>query len=403
MTTDFTLADLTAQGVLALSDGYRTRSDQLGSAGLPILRVADVLQGSLAPSYKDFVREEYRPKMGLKVSRAHDVLITTKGTVGRVARVPTGFPEHVYSPQVCFLRSLRPDLLDPGWLFQWARSPELLRQLGIFKDQTDMAPYVSLTDMRRVQISLPSVEEQCRIAAVLGAFDELIETNLKLRDNLVLLAQAALQSNEWPSERVGDVAVLSRGLSYKGSGLRKVATADSTPMVNLANFDDSGWIKSEGIKFYGESFKPSHVLAAGDLLVANTDLTQARKILGRGVLVPPALEGAIHSHHTTSVRFPKNPAYALFLWAQMQGMSFRERAMGYATGTTVTALPREALLDYEFRVPKDWAAVADAGRAILAEAWECENEIVDLTRTRDELLPLLMSGSLRVEDVKAMA
>src|SRR5690606_24123929 len=87
-------------------------------------------------------------------------------------------------PQLCFLRSLHPETLDPGWLYQWARSPQFLQQLGIYKDQTDMAPYVSLTDMRRVRMTLPRVEEQRRIAAALGAFDELIETNRQLAASL---------------------------------------------------------------------------------------------------------------------------------------------------------------------------------------------------------------------------
>lgn len=151
-----TLSQLVARGDLVLSDGYRTRADQLSESGIPILRVADVLDAEISPSYKDRILESFRPRMGFKVSQVHDVLITTKGTVGRIALVPPGFPEHAYSPQLCFLRATNAAAFSPSWLYRWARSAEFLRQIGIVKDQTDMAPYVSLTDLRRVEMTVPT-------------------------------------------------------------------------------------------------------------------------------------------------------------------------------------------------------------------------------------------------------
>lgn len=193
MPEPITLAELAARGDLVFSDGYRTRADQLSTAGLPILRVADVLDGRLEPSYKDHIRAEFRPKMGAKVSRPGDVLITTKGTVGRVARVPVDFPEHSYSPQVCFLRSLNEDALNSTWLYHWARSPEFACQLGIYKDQTDMAPYVSLTDLRRVVVNLPSAAAQKRVVYGLAALDELIAHNRREIDRAQRLSSAIFQ------------------------------------------------------------------------------------------------------------------------------------------------------------------------------------------------------------------
>jgi type I restriction enzyme, S subunit len=189
------LGELVARGRFALSDGYRTRADQLASVGIPILRVADVLDGRIEPSFKDFIRDEFRPKMGAKISRPGDVLITTKGTVGRIAQVPEGFPEHSYSPQLCFLRTLDHGVVDPTWLYHWARSSELLEQLGLYKDQTDMAPYVSLTDLRQVQVTLPSPAEQQRIAELLAPLDALVEHNRDEIEVAVELAEALFARN----------------------------------------------------------------------------------------------------------------------------------------------------------------------------------------------------------------
>lgn len=151
-----TLSQLVERGDLVLSDGYRTRVDQLSVIGIPILRVADVLDAEVSPTYKDHIQESFRAKVGVKLSHVHDVVITTKGTVGRIALVPPGFPEHAYSPQLCFLRAANPDAFCAEWLYRWARSNEFLRQIGLVKDQTDMAPYVSLTDLRCVEMTMPA-------------------------------------------------------------------------------------------------------------------------------------------------------------------------------------------------------------------------------------------------------
>lgn len=176
-----TLSRLVERGDLVLSDGYRTRADQLSASGIPILRVADVLDSEISPSYKDHILESYRPRMGLKLSQAHDVAITTKGTVGRIALVPRELPEHVYSPQLCFLRATNPAALSPEWLYWWARSPEFLLQIGIVKDQTDMAPYVSLTDLRRVEMTLPTPATRRAVEGHLVALTAATET---LRDEI---------------------------------------------------------------------------------------------------------------------------------------------------------------------------------------------------------------------------
>ena len=131
--------------------------------------------------------------------------------------------------------------------------------------------------------------------------------------------------------------------------------------------------------------------------MANTDLTQNREILGRAFLVPPKLAGAIHTHHTTLVCFRKGAEdLAPFLWAQMQSREFRDRAQGYATGTTVCALPVEALLDFEFSVPTNAAATASKAISLLDHSWQLESEVAGLKRLRDALLPELLSGRICV-------
>jgi len=288
--------------------------------------------------------------------------------------------------------------LDPQYLkyVLQADREALLRFANGSTHQTIYFP-----EAKALHALLPHVEAQRSIVATLGALDAKIESNARAAAIELDLAIALLAHG---SERVavGDVAEVSKGLSYKGSGLDDGSSLGARPMVNLANFTTSGALKIDRLKFYTGDFKPKHRLAAWDLVVANTDLTQAREILGRGFLVPPTLDGALHTHHTTAIRFRKRPDLALVLWAQLQQPEFRDRAKGFATGTTVTALPPEAILEYEFAVPSDHKPSVTTARRLIEHSWQLGTESAALAATRDAVLPDLLSGRVRVSEAASV-
>lgn len=160
--TPTTIGELADRGVLALGDGYRTKRAEHGYPGFRILRAGDVRDGRIIPEGADFVSESYGRQVGAKVARPNDVVMTTKGTVGRVAVVPPGFESVVYSPQICFFRVLDEDALDHGYLGAWFRSAAVQVQASRLMFKSDMAPYINLRDIRSLIISVPSRAERRR-------------------------------------------------------------------------------------------------------------------------------------------------------------------------------------------------------------------------------------------------
>lgn len=381
------IEELLARKALELSDGYRTRHDQLAPSGIPILRAADVLDGTLVPSFKDHVACTYRPKMGLKISRPDDVVITTKGTVGRVARVPISFAEHVYSPQLCFLRSMDVGVIDPGWLYGWARAPEFTRQLGIHKDQTDMAPYISLRDLRRFQITLPPVQDQRRIAGVLGALDDIIDTNKRIADDCTSLWRILLNNalDNAPGTRpLSDLAAFVNGKNFT-----KDASGHGRPVI-----------RTPEVRRGPEPATPrSDVEAAEDNVAREGDILfvwSGSLTVGRWMWE----EGLINQHVFKVLPKPGMPAWLIFGLIERQMRWFLSLAADKAT--TMGHIKREHL-DADAPVPS--AADIDRLDPIIDPLWnealQCGVAIHQLAMARDELLPLLMSGRVHVGEVAA--
>ncbi|MEV0590860.1 hypothetical protein [Nonomuraea cavernae] len=167
------IGDLVARSELVFGDGYRTKRPELGKPGIPILRVAEVLNGRIEPSLQDCVRSQYRSAMGGKISQAGDVILTTKGTVGRVAVIQAHDPEFVYSPQVCYFRAPEASPLTSAYLFFWFRSGSFWSQAGSLKSQTDMADYLNLADIRSLSIEIPDSRESLALISKLGALEKM--------------------------------------------------------------------------------------------------------------------------------------------------------------------------------------------------------------------------------------
>jgi len=103
-------AELSDEGILEISDGYRAKNSELGAEGLPFARAGNLNSGFDLEG-ADRLCPASVAKAASKISKHGDVAFTSKGTVGRIARVDESAPQFVYAPQVCFWRSKNPKKL----------------------------------------------------------------------------------------------------------------------------------------------------------------------------------------------------------------------------------------------------------------------------------------------------
>ena len=89
-----TTADLITRGVLLIGDGYRAKNSELSVVGLPFARVSNINDGFRFDDADHFPESDLA-KVGEKVSRAGDIVFTSKGTVGRFALVHEETPRFV--------------------------------------------------------------------------------------------------------------------------------------------------------------------------------------------------------------------------------------------------------------------------------------------------------------------
>jgi Type I restriction modification DNA specificity domain len=189
-----TVTELQRDGILLVEDGnhgeYRPRPDEFVDRGVAFIRAADMDAGRVLFESAAKINERAKKRIAKGIGAPGDVLLSHKGTVGKLALVPDEAPPFVCSPQTTFWRTRNEPRLDRKYLYAFLRSPGFHEQLATRAGETDMAPYVSLTSQRGLSIIFTPIEEQRAIAQILGALDDKIDLNRRTNETLEGIVRA---------------------------------------------------------------------------------------------------------------------------------------------------------------------------------------------------------------------
>ncbi|MGH8613033.1 MAG: restriction endonuclease subunit S [Gammaproteobacteria bacterium] len=417
--TEITLGELAQSGLLQLGDGYRTKQSEHGVPGLPILRVAEVLDGEIAPKFEDYVSDTFRSVMGAKVSQPGDVVLTTKGTVGRVAIIPADAPAFVYSPQLCFFRITPESPVSAPYLYYWFKSEDFWHQAQYQKGQTDMADYINLADIRSLIVKLPPKKAREAATAILGALDDKIAVSHRIRSVAEQAGKAffaahfsealrhvTMNSNlpaEWKVMTLGEsVSVFETGTRPRG-GVASYSTG--IPSIGAESIQKLGCFDFSKLKYIPEQYFASMrrgILRSHDILVYKDggrpgEFEPHVSMFGNGF---PFDQMCINEHvYRLRMSRPLSQTFGYF-WLASGPLMNEMRIRG--TGVAIPGLNSTAAREIPVvHPPVDRLERFDALAAPLVDkALNASQEAHLLAQLRDTLLPKLMSGELRVRDAE---
>jgi type I restriction enzyme, S subunit len=193
-----TIADLAEGGKAGVAGGPFGSS--LGRKhyrpdGVPVIRGAQLSNGRFSLDDLVYVSEEKADKHLRNLAAAGDVVVTQRGTLGQVGLIPedTPFDRFLLSQSQMKISPNR-SIVDAEFLYLLMSSPATKRQL-IDRAITAGVPHINLGMLREFKLAIPPLPTQRRIAAVLSAFDELIEINERRIELLEGLARSLYR--EW--------------------------------------------------------------------------------------------------------------------------------------------------------------------------------------------------------------
>lgn len=390
---------------------YPQQNDFFDDGYCLFLNTGNVTMVGFSFEQNQFITKEKCDSLRKGKLQRGDIVYTTRGTVGNAAFYNDSVKyEHIrINSGMVIIRPIK-SVINTEFLYQILKSNYYR---PYFKQYCtgSAQPQLPIKNFSKIELDIPDIEKQTRIADILSAYDNLIENNQK---QIKLLEEAAQRLYKewfvdlrfpgyentpvvdgvpqgWKKSAFSDIFTFVRGKSYTS---RELSESDGVLMVNLKNIRSYGGYKRNAEKRFTGSYKEEQLLVGGDVVMGVTDMTQERRLVGHVALIPLFNEKVTFSMDLIKLiplSISKN-----YLYCTLQYGGYSEQIAPLANGVNVLHLKPEAMMKMEMLVPdENTMRTFDVQfEAVRLKIESLEKQCDLAAQARDRLLPKLMSGEL---------
>ena len=380
----------------SISDGDHLPPPK-SESGVPFITIANIdVTNHIDFGNTMFVPFEYYDNLNdIRKARCNDILYSVVGSFGKPVLIKEN-KSFAFQRHIAILRPNN-EIADSHYLYYVMLSRDFYMQADTVAIGAAQRT-ISLTALRNMEVELPSMEIQHRIATILSRYDSLIENYQK---QIKLLEEAAQRLyKEWfvdlhfpGHENTKIVDGVPEGWEKK----KLVQIADivmgQSPKSEYYNNEFKGLPFHQGVGSYGNRFvvdntystsftriaEPNSVLFSVRAPVGRLNITKNKVVIGRGL--------AAMTH---------KKEYQSYLFYLLKERFFKDNIIG--NGAIFASISKDELHKLEFTTPTDDLAIrfnTIAGN-LDDEIMKADSQIRLLTEARDRLLPKLMSGEIAV-------
>ncbi|MCG7440958.1 restriction endonuclease subunit S [Corynebacterium sp. ACRPQ] len=344
---------------------------------IPWLKTKE-LNDALIGATEEHISESALAETSCKLIPAGAVVMAMYGaTVGKLGILGTPMTTN----QACCAMIADEVSLHSQYLFYWLLQN---RQSVINLSNGAAQQNLSVRSIKNIALKIPMLEKQIRTAYVLKSLDDKIAANsriIKIATHLnINLVEKAVTKELEPLQNLADI------------------TMGSSPKGEFLNEEGIGEPFFQGVRDFGELFPSERVFAEkavrtaqeGDILFAvrapigEVNIAERPCVIGRGIA---AIRGK-QSHLGLFYLLKGHPE----LWETYQ-----------SSGTVFAGINKSDLHNAVIPVLRDSEKLEQQLTPIHERAMHALRENQVLARTRDELLPLLMSGRITVGEAQETA
>lgn len=370
----------------------------------PYIRLVDIENGKISDKSIKYIDEDTHKVISRYVVEENDVCLAIVGnTIGVVFYVEKKWTGANLTENAARLTSFKD--MSPKYVYYYLISKE--GQNEIYKNAIGSAQgKLPIYGIQNIEIPVPPFKIQNRIASVLSSLDDKIELNQQTNQTLEEIAETLFKEmclpkddevpEGWKNIKLSEVVDFIKGVSYRSSELIPSKFA----LVTLKSINRGGGLNFRGFKEFDGKYKDTQVLQEGDIVIAQTDITQNADVVGCPAIVenPFDYEKLIASIDLVKCK-PKDNVFSnevLFYFLKYQ--TFKDFCLSHTNGSTVLHLRSSELLNYEFIIPNK-KTLDDFGKLVKSIRGKIivnNKETQTLITLRDSLLPKLMKGEIPI-------
>jgi type I restriction enzyme S subunit len=334
-----------------------------------------------------------------------DVLMSMIGTIGEAAIVKDQ-PKYAIKNVALFKCG---DELKAKWLYYFLCSPEGKGQL--FSNQKGASQqFVSLTQLRNLQIPIRDQSTMKKITDILSAYDYLIENNQK---QIRLLEEAAMRLYKewfvnlrfpgyentkiidgvpegWEKCNLGLYAKVKSGYAFKSSWWKH----NGVPVIKIKDIQDNtvNLSQLDCVDISNANKAIDFKVVAGDLLIAMTGATTGK------IAIVPIADDMLVNQRVGKFFLGENPIAKLpFLYSTLQEANSHNWALNFANGSAQPNISPTQIESLEILFSERFVSLYNEKMQPYFESIIKLRRLINRAQqARDKLLPKLMSGEIEV-------
>ena len=269
-------------------------------------------------------------------------------------------------------------------------------------------PILPKSVFEEIEIHLPGMKKQKDVVSILYALDRKIELNKQINDNLEAMAKQLYDywfvQFDFPNEEGKPYKSSGGAMVYNEKLKREIPQGWSDcKLKDFINLFDSKRIplsnkdreERKGIyPYYGATGIMDYVndyIFDGDYILLAEDGSTSD---ANGFPIVQYIWGKNWVNNHAHIILPKNEQYTMFTYQMLKSIPAKQ----IETGSIQKKISQENLCGYNMILPH--SALIGKYERLISPFWEkrklCFEEINNLTKQRDELLPLLMNGQATV-------
>ena len=381
------------------SSRYPIRSE-FREKGVLFLNTTNIVQNRLDLTEANFVSPDKFDEIKKGRLQRLDIVMTTRGSIGKVALFDCEPPKGLINAQMLILRA-DGEIIDQKYLFYQTCSEDFQAKLKNFASGSAQ-PQIPIIDLKEIEVAVADLPTQRQIASILSAYDDLIENNT--RRIKILEGMAATIYRQWfvefrfpGHENVpmveSELGLIPQGWEVMQLGEMCHVLMGQSPKSEFYNETGEGLPFHQGVTDFGNRF-PIHriyctvenrIAMTGDILfsvrapVGRINLANNKIVIGRGL-------SAIRSKSGNQA----------FMFQQLQDKFREEDSMG--SGTIFNAITKGDLLGIQLLKPTKLiiADFEEIVEPIFSQLANLTLKNANLCQARNLLLPKLISGQLDV-------
>ncbi|MDP1787506.1 restriction endonuclease subunit S [Nitrosomonas sp.] len=417
-----TISQLVKRGIIEKPlDGnhgeIHPKSEDFVNSGIPFIMASDINNGAVDYINCKFITKKQADNLRKGFAKSGDVLLTHKATIGRTAIIKYDEQPYVMlTPQVTYYRVRDQQKLDRQYLCYFFESPFFQDTLSLWASSGSTRAYLGITEQGKLPFVLPPINKQRKIAAIISAYDELIENN---QQRIALQEKMAEEIyREWfvrlrfpGHEKVKKIKGMPEGWEVETLGRLLAEIIDYrgiTPAKLNSNWENKGIIALSALNV--KNGRLIKLEDAGRVSEALYERWMRKKLepfdilltseapLGQVYMLMDS-EKYVLSQRLFGLRANPKRISPCYLYHYLLFPIGQNQLIARATGSTVGGIRQQLLKQVEVVVPTE--SLLKSYTEIVQPMFKCiyrlsqQNDL--LTKSRDMLLPRLISGKLSVE------